>query len=189
MGHDYGPNYHNRALPYTLHFSKYRLRFSFHAPSPGCARRLSAEDTGSGIRKVRNPTPPAGIVVAENIGATLTIEGAMANESNPDRGTAGPSAPDERSGITSEQKLAASLPVYETEQPDPAQLGAGHLGVSSITLAVIAAAVILGVVLYGLNSTPPAPQAAAPAQTASSAPTSGGGAANPAPKAGKNGHS
>jgi hypothetical protein len=61
------------------------------------------------------------------------------------------------------------------------------VGVGSITLAAIAAAVILGVVLYGLNSAPPAPQATA--QTASSAPAAGGGAANPAPQAGKNGHS
>jgi hypothetical protein len=92
-------------------------------------------------------------------------------------------------GITPEQEIAASLPVYETEQPDPAQLSAGRMGVGTITLASLAAAVILCVVLYGLNSTPPAPQATTPAQTASSAPAAGGAAANPAPKTGKNGHS
>jgi hypothetical protein len=64
---------------------------------------------------------------------------------------------------------------HETEQPDPVQLSAGSAGAESIALAV-AAAVILGVVFYGLNATPPAPQAAAPAQTTSSA-------ANPAPQA------
>jgi hypothetical protein len=78
--------------------------------------------------------------------------------------------------------------LYETEQPDSAQLAAGHMSVGSITLAAIGAAVILGVVLYGLNSAPPTPQATAPAQTASSAPAAGGGAANSAPQAGKNGH-
>jgi hypothetical protein len=112
----------------------------------------------------------------------------MANESNPDRSTAGPSTPDAQAGTTPDQKLAAGSPVYETEQPDPAQMSAGGMGVGSIALAAIAAVVILGVVLYGLNSAPPAPQAAAPAQTASSAPTAGGGAPNPAPQAGKNGH-
>jgi negative regulator of sigma E activity len=109
----------------------------------------------------------------------------MANESNPDRSLAGPSTPGERPGTGPEQRLAASLPVYETEQPDPGQLSAGRMGVGSITVAAVAAAVILGVVLYGLNSAAPA----APAQTASSAPTAGGGATHPAPQAGKNGHS
>jgi hypothetical protein len=113
----------------------------------------------------------------------------MANESDPDRSTAGPPTPGERPGSTPGQKLADSLPVYETEQPDSAQLSAGRMGVGSITLAAVAGAVILGVVLYGLNSAPPAPQAAARAPTASSAPAAGGGAANPAPRAGKNGHS
>jgi hypothetical protein len=116
----------------------------------------------------------------------------MANEPNPDRGTAGPSAP-EQPDTTSEPRLLVGLPDYEIEQPasvqqpDSAQLSAGHMGVGSITLAAFAAAVILGVVLYGLNSAPPAPQATA--QTASSAPAESGGAANPAPQAGKNGHS
>jgi hypothetical protein len=111
----------------------------------------------------------------------------MAKDSNPDRTTAGPSTPGERPGTAPEQKPAASLPVYETEQPDPAQSSAGGMGVASITLAAVAAAVILGVVLYGLNSTPPAPQAAVPA--ASSAPAAGGSAANSPPQASKNGHS
>jgi hypothetical protein len=67
------------------------------------------------------------------------------------------------------------LPVYETEQPDPAQLSEGEMGPGSITLGAIAIAVILGVVFYGLNAaTPPAPQAAPSAQTTSSG-------ANPAP--------
>jgi hypothetical protein len=107
----------------------------------------------------------------------------MDNEPNPDRNPAAPSTLGERPGTTPEQKLAASLPVYETEQPDPAQSGAGRMGVGSITVAAIAAAVILSVVLYGLNSTPPAPQAAAPT------PAAVGAGANPAPQADKNGHS
>jgi hypothetical protein len=144
---------------------------------------------GTCVARIWNPTPPAGIVVAENTGATLTREGVMANESNPDRSTAGPSTPGERPGATPEQKLAAGSPVYKTGQPDPAQLSADRMGVASITVAAIAAAVILGVVLYGLNSTLPAPQAAAPAQTTSSAPAAGSGAANPAPQGGKNSHS
>ena len=101
-----------------------------------------------------------------------TREGVMTYEPNPDRST-GSYSPGE---------------LYETEQPDSAQLSAGHMGIGSITIAAIAAAVILGVVLYGLNSAPPTPQATAPAQTASSAPAAGGGAANPTPQAGKNGH-
>lgn len=112
----------------------------------------------------------------------------MANESNASRSTAGPSSPGERPGTTPKQKLAASLSVYETEQSDPTQSSVDRMGVGSITLAAVAAGVILGVVLYGLNSTPPAPQAAVPA-TASSAPTVGGGAASAAPQASKNGHS
>lgn len=106
----------------------------------------------------------------------------MTNESGPS--TAGPSIPGEPAGSTAEQDLAADLPVYETEQPD-----SDHMGVGSIMLAALAAAGILGVVLYGLNSTPPAPQPTAPAQTASSPPAAGGGAAKPAPQPGKNGHS
>lgn len=112
----------------------------------------------------------------------------MANEFNPDRNTAGPSTPGERPRTTPKQELAASLPVYETEQSDPAQSSAGRMGVGSITLVAVAAAVILGVVLYGLNSTPPAPHAAVPA-SASSAPAAGGAAPNPTPQASKNGHS
>jgi len=106
----------------------------------------------------------------------------MANEPDPD-------APGEQPDTAPEPRLLVSLPDYETEQPDSAQLSTGHMGVGSITLAAIAAATILGVVLYGLNSAPPAP---APAQTASSAPPAGGAAANPAPQApqaSKNGHS
>jgi hypothetical protein len=106
----------------------------------------------------------------------------MDNEANSDRNPAAPSSLDERPGITPEQKPAASSPVYETEQPDPAQSGAGRMGVGSITLAAIAAAVILSVVLYGLNSTPPAPQAT------TATPAAGGAAAKPASQAGKNGH-
>jgi hypothetical protein len=99
----------------------------------------------------------------------------MANESNIDRSTAGTRGEGKRrSRTTPEQKLATSLPLYEIEQPDPAQLSEGEMGLGSITLGAIAIAVILGVVFYGLNATPPAPQAAAPAQTASPA-------ANPAP--------
>jgi hypothetical protein len=113
----------------------------------------------------------------------------MDTESNPDRNTVASPTRGERPGTTPEQKLATSLPSYETEQPDPAQVSAGRMGVGSITLASIAAAVILGVVLYGLNSTPPSPRAAPPAQAASSAPAAGGAAAHPAPPAGKNGHS
>jgi hypothetical protein len=104
-----------------------------------------------------------------NTGATRQ-GGVMAYEPSPDRST------------------DSYTPGEQPEQPHSAQLSAGHMGVASITLAAIAAAVILGVVLYGLNSAPPTPQAA-PAQTASSTPAAGGGAANPAPQAGKkNGH-
>jgi hypothetical protein len=103
----------------------------------------------------------------------------MAYNPKPDRGTTDPYTPREQPGTT----------LYETEQPDSPQLSAGHMGVGSITLAAIAAAVILGIVLYGLNSAPPAPQVTAPAQTASSAPAASGGGSNPAPQAGKNGHS
>jgi prolipoprotein diacylglyceryltransferase len=65
----------------------------------------------------------------------------------------------------------------ETRQLDPVHLSAGSTSTEWIGLAV-AAAVILGVVFYGLNAPTPAPQAAAPAQTASSA-------ANPAPQTSK----
>lgn len=112
----------------------------------------------------------------------------MVNESDSDPMTEGPATPGGQSGTVPGQKLAVSLPVSETQQPDPA-LNSGRMGIGSIAIAAIAAAVILGVVLYGLNSTPPAPQASAPAQTASSAPTAGSNAVKPAPQAGKNGHS
>jgi hypothetical protein len=54
----------------------------------------------------------------------------------------------------------------------PTSTGAGSIGLA------VATSVILGVVFYGLNNrTPPAPQAAAPAQTTS--------ATKPAPQASK----
>ncbi len=110
----------------------------------------------------------------------------MADESNPDRIMDGHSTPGERPDTM--PGPAASSPVYETEQPDTA-LRTGGMGIVSTALASVAAAVILGVVLYGLNSTPPAGQAAAPAHTASSAPTAASDAAKPPPQAGENGHS
>jgi hypothetical protein len=60
------------------------------------------------------------------------------------------------SGVSAEERLEASLPTQEKDQPDPAlQLSHGRLSAGSITLVGVLIALVLGVVFYALNS--PAP--------------------------------
>lgn len=88
---------------------------------------------------------------------------------------------------THEERLAARLPVAETNQPDPLlQISVGRAGAGSIWLVGIAAAIILGVVLYGLNSPAPSAQDGASRTAAASVP--GPGAAT-GQHTGKTGHS
>ncbi|MGH6672406.1 MAG: hypothetical protein ACRECV_10600 [Xanthobacteraceae bacterium] len=94
---------------------------------------------------------------------------------------------------THEERLAAKLPIAETDQPDPMlQIGVGRVGAGSITLVGVIAAIILGVVLYGLNSPAPNAEAAATPPNAAAAPAAAG---KPGPAAatgqqtGKTGHS
>lgn len=55
-----------------------------------------------------------------------------------------------------EERLAASLPLDERDQPDPElDLSYGRTGAGGITLVAVVCALIIGVVLWGLNS--PAP--------------------------------
>lgn len=132
----------------------------------------------------------------------------MATDPNSGRSTTDPFIPDEgaapengdaadfatglpEEGIASEPKVAV-LPDYEVERPDPVEPSEERMGLGSLALAALAAASILGVVLYGLNSTPPAPpevaqQTAPPAPAPAPAPGGGGSApqaAPPAPAAG-----
>jgi hypothetical protein len=85
----------------------------------------------------QEPDAPAGIVVVVNTSAILTREGAMANEPDPDRGAADLSTPGEQPDTTPEQRLVVSLPDYEVQQIDSAQLSAAHMGVGSITRAAM----------------------------------------------------
>jgi len=94
---------------------------------------------------------------------------------------------------THEERLAARLPIAETNQPDPMlQISVGRVGAGSITLVGIIAAIVLGVVFYGLNSPAPNVQDAAmtPSPAAAPAAASRPGPATPSgQQTGKTGHS
>lgn len=94
--------------------------------------------------------------------------------------------PPDRSGVTAEERLAASLARHERNQPDPAmQLSVGRVGAGGITLVAVVCALIIGVVLWGLNSPAPNARNVGPAASASTNPpgpgSAGAGTPNPQP--------
>lgn len=95
---------------------------------------------------------------AENCQEDIDYVGSlMANEVKPgERTFREPGADPGGSRPDAEERLAASLPLDERDQPDPElELSYGRTGAGGITLAAVLCALIIGVVLWGLNS--PAP--------------------------------
>jgi hypothetical protein len=107
----------------------------------------------------------------------------MADEVKADGGTdRQPGAYPAGSRPDAEERLAASLPLDERDQPDPElELSYGRTGASGITLIAVVAAVILAVVFYGLNSPAPNGQQAGTPPSATAAPQAGGAPAAPNP--------
>jgi hypothetical protein len=100
--------------------------------------------------------------------------------------TRGPNAYPAGPGPDTEERLAASLPLDERDQPDPElELSYGRTGPGGITLVAVVCAIIVGVVLWGLNSPAPNPQDGKSAASTSANPpgpgTSGAGTSNPQP--------
>lgn len=86
-----------------------------------------------------------------------------------------------------EERLAASLPLDERDQPDPElELSFGRTGAGGITLTAVVAAAILAVVFYGLNSPAPNGQHAGTPPSAAAAPQAGGAPAAPNPQPNNN---
>jgi hypothetical protein len=101
-----------------------------------------------------------------------------------------PSTGSAKPELSAEERLAASLPPDERDQPDPElALSYGRLGAGGVTLAAVVAALILAVVFYGLNSAGPNAQDVGTPPKVAAAPQAGGapGAPNPQP-AGKANH-
>ena len=87
------------------------------------------------------------------------------------------------SGPDAEERLAASLPLDERDQPDPElELSYGRTGPGGITLIAVVAAAILAVVFYGLNSPAPEGQHAGSPPGAAAPPQGGGTPAAPNPQ-------
>lgn len=111
----------------------------------------------------------------------------MANEVNPGEGTyREPGAEPAVSRPDAEERLAASLPLDERDQPDAElELSYGRTGAGGITLVAVVCAIIIGVVLWGLNSPAPNAQDVARQSSATTNPpgpgTSGAGTPNPLP--------
>jgi len=98
----------------------------------------------------------------------------------------------QRSAMSREEALAASLPPQVKEQPDPMlQMSVGRIGARAVTLVAVIAAVILAVVFYGLNSPPPANKNAGTPVSAATSPAGGnqGAPATPAPQGNAKSHS
>jgi hypothetical protein len=91
-----------------------------------------------------------------------------------------PSGTSSESAPSPGERLAASLPPDERDQPDAElALSYGRLGAAGITLAAVVAALILAVVFYGLNSAGPNAQDVGTPPKVASAPQAGGAPAAP----------